>query len=40
MAILIKLITTSIKCMVEMKSKMGLHDGWLSLALGEVKMVA
>lgn len=35
-----KLMKTSIKCLVEMESKMSLHDCCLSFALGEVKMVA
>lgn len=40
MTILIKLIKTSIKYLVEMKFEMSLHDCCLSFALGEVKMVA
>jgi hypothetical protein len=39
MTILIKLIKTSIKCLVEMKSKMNHCGCFLSCALGEVKMV-
>ena len=39
MTIHIKLTKTSVKCLVEIKSKMGLHDCHLSFALREVKMV-
>lgn len=40
MTILIKLLKTFIKRLVEIKSKMSLHDCCLSFAPGEGKMVA